>query len=145
MLKIWMYKLSHEHIKIVTAFRRMHVSPAKKIAMRDYQESVTTGQTHGRTDAGQSDPYKPLCFAGDTKYIVIPICATMLRRRQKYVSDYLNVHCDNRFKVHVTLFCNVASCDENMCTNARERATYNVVITCAQSLFLNYGNKICLI
>ena len=39
-------------------------------AMRDYQESVTTGQTHthtdGQTDAGQSDPYVPLCFAGDT-------------------------------------------------------------------------------
>ena len=30
--------------------------------MRDYQESVTTRQT----DAGQSDPYVSLCFAGDT-------------------------------------------------------------------------------
>ena len=43
----------------------------RNIAMRDYQESVTIGQTHGRTDgqtdAGQSDPYVPLCFAGDTK------------------------------------------------------------------------------
>ena len=37
--------------------------------MRDYQESVTTGQTDGQTDAGQSDPYVPLCFAGDTKII----------------------------------------------------------------------------
>ena len=27
------------------------------------KESVTTGQT----DAGQSDPYVPLCFAGNTK------------------------------------------------------------------------------
>ena len=35
--------------------------------MRDYQESVTTGQTDRQTDAGQSDPYVPLCFAGDTK------------------------------------------------------------------------------
>ena len=35
----------------------------RNIAMRDYQESVTTGQT----DAGQSDPYVPLCFSGDTK------------------------------------------------------------------------------
>ena len=38
---------------------------------RDYQESVTIGQTdartHTQTDAGQSDPYVPLCFAGDTK------------------------------------------------------------------------------
>ena len=42
----------------------------RNIAMRDYQESVTTRQTHtqdGQTDAGQSDPYVPLCFAGDTK------------------------------------------------------------------------------
>ena len=48
----------------------------RNIAMRDYQESVTTGQTGTRTDrwtdrqtdTGQSDPYVPLCFAGDTKY-----------------------------------------------------------------------------
>ena len=43
----------------------------RNIALRDYQESVTTGQTDthtdGQTDAGQSDPYVPLCFAGDTK------------------------------------------------------------------------------
>ena len=43
----------------------------QNIVMRDYQESGTTGQTDGRTDrqtdAGQSDPYVPLCFAGDTK------------------------------------------------------------------------------
>ena len=46
----------------------------QNIAMRDYQESVTTKkvwlpnrQTDGQTDAGQSDPYVPLCFAGDTK------------------------------------------------------------------------------
>ena len=39
----------------------------RNIAMPDYQESVTTGQTNGQTDAGQSDPYVPLCFAGDTK------------------------------------------------------------------------------
>ena len=43
----------------------------RNIAMRDYQESVTTGQTHGQIEAGQSDPYVPLCFAGDTiKYLV---------------------------------------------------------------------------
>ena len=35
--------------------------------MCDYQESVTTGQTDGQTDAGQIDLYVPLCFAGDTK------------------------------------------------------------------------------
>ena len=39
----------------------------RNIAMRNYQESVTTGQTHRQTVAGQSDPYVSLCFAGDTK------------------------------------------------------------------------------
>ena len=31
---------------------------------RDYKKSGTTGQT----DAGQSNPYVPLCFAGDKMY-----------------------------------------------------------------------------
>ena len=41
----------------------------RNIAMRDYQESVTTVQTdrHTQTDAGQSDPYVSLCFAGEIK------------------------------------------------------------------------------
>ena len=47
----------------------------RNIAMRDYQERLTTGQTDtqtdrqtdGQTDAGQSDPYVLLCFGGDTK------------------------------------------------------------------------------
>ena len=47
----------------------------RNIAMLDYQESVTTGQTHGltdtKTDAGQSDPYVPLCFAGKTKTVTL--------------------------------------------------------------------------
>ena len=42
----------------------------RNIAMRDYQESVTTGQTQGQTDrqtdgrndAGQSVPYVLLCL-----------------------------------------------------------------------------------
>ena len=46
------------------------MSRLRNIAMRDYQESVTTRQTHRQTDrqteAGQSDPYVPLCCAGDT-------------------------------------------------------------------------------
>ena len=44
----------------------------RNIAMRDYQESVTIGQTDTRTHRqtpGQSDPYVPLCFAGDTKTV----------------------------------------------------------------------------
>ena len=38
----------------------------RNIAMRDYR---TDTQADRRTDrhAGQSDPYVPLCFAGDTK------------------------------------------------------------------------------
>ena len=47
----------------------------RNIAMCDYQECVTTGQTHRQTDAGQSDPYVPLCFAGDTKMYVKPVYA----------------------------------------------------------------------
>ena len=43
--------------------------PLRNIAMRDYQESETTRQTHtqtdGQTDARLSDPYVPLCLAGD--------------------------------------------------------------------------------
>ena len=50
------------------------MSPAN-IAMHDYQESVTTGQTdtctEGQIDAGQSDRYVPLCFASDTKTRVV--------------------------------------------------------------------------
>ena len=46
----------------------------QNIAMHDYQESVTTGQTDGQTDAGQSDPYVPLCLAGDTE----TLCHAML-------------------------------------------------------------------
>ena len=49
--------------KKVAAFRGMHVRVTpRNIAIRDYQKIVTTGQT----DAGQSDPYLRLCFAGDT-------------------------------------------------------------------------------
>ena len=35
----------------------------RNIAVRDYQESVTTGQT--KADAGQRDPYVALCITGD--------------------------------------------------------------------------------
>ena len=43
----------------------------QNIAMRDYQERATTGQTHGQTDAGQSDPYVPLCFAIIMFYFIL--------------------------------------------------------------------------
>ena len=56
-------------INIVAAFRGMHVSPAKHSyawvpRKCDY---LTDTHTDGQTGAGQSDPYVPLCFAGDTK------------------------------------------------------------------------------
>ena len=51
-----------KEVKIVTAFRGMHVSPAKHSSA-----SVTDGQTDRRIDDGQSDPYVSLCFPGDTK------------------------------------------------------------------------------
>ena len=35
------------------------------------QKGVTTGQTDGRTDAGQSYPYVPLCFVGSTIHQII--------------------------------------------------------------------------
>ena len=50
--------LSNITINIVAAFGGMHVSPAKHSYVRlprkcDYQESVTTGQTDGQTDADE--------------------------------------------------------------------------------------------
>ena len=40
------------------------MSPAKQLCVTDYQENVSTGQTHGQTggqtDARQSYPYVPL-------------------------------------------------------------------------------------
>ena len=44
----------------MAAFQSMHVSPVTA-------NSVTTGQTHGQTDARHSDPYVPQCFTGETK------------------------------------------------------------------------------
>ena len=56
---------------IVAAFRGMQVSPAKHSyawlpRKCDYQTDRHIHK-YGQTDAGQSDPYVPLCFAGDTK------------------------------------------------------------------------------
>ena len=38
----------------------------RNIAICDFQKKCDY-RTDGQTDAGQSDPYVPLCFAGDTK------------------------------------------------------------------------------
>ena len=58
---------------IVAAFCGMHVSPAKHSyswlpRKCDYLTYARTHrQTDRQTDAGESDSYVPLCFAGDTK------------------------------------------------------------------------------
>ena len=58
------YKSHSKLSNIVAAFRGMHVSPAKHsyawLSRKcDYR---TDRHTHTQTDAGQSDPYVPLCF-----------------------------------------------------------------------------------
>ena len=53
----------------------------RNIAMRDYQDSVT------ETDAGQSDPNVPLCFAGHTnicKYLYIDTLNGILHAIMKF-------------------------------------------------------------
>ena len=59
-------------INKVAAFWGMHVSPAKH-SLRDYQESMTSWQTDRQADTGQSDPYVPLCFAGDTIKVMVKV------------------------------------------------------------------------
>ena len=71
---------------IVEAFRGMHVSPAKHSYMCDYQESVTTGQR----DAGQSDPYVPLCFAGDTTSVSTIVPTERLIKRSQSLRNWQN-------------------------------------------------------
>ena len=56
---------SHSKLHVVKIIKNKHSGSIPRnacgrlqnIAMCDYQESVTTGQTDGQTDAGQSDPY----------------------------------------------------------------------------------------
>ena len=55
------FPVKHVHLKI-SYEQKECVCHLRNIAMRDCQESVTSGQT----DARQSDPYVPLCFAGAT-------------------------------------------------------------------------------
>ena len=97
----------------------------QNIALHDYQESVTTGQmgtqtdgrtdrrTGGQTDAGQIDPYVPLCFAGDTKTAMTSRCLSnkggcndrldciMEYAFQKNLTTDLN--CENHILVDVCL------------------------------------------
>ena len=78
--KVWISKIALWISNIVTAFRGMHMSPAKHsyawLSRKcDYR---TDRHTHAQTEAGQSDPYVPLCFAGDTK-IALWISKIILR------------------------------------------------------------------
>ena len=50
-------------INIVAAFRGMHALPVK----HSYAWLPKVWLLDRHTDAGQSDPFVPLCFAGDTK------------------------------------------------------------------------------
>ena len=63
------------YYNIVAAFRGMHVSPAKHsyVWLSRKCDYRTDRHTHTQTDAGQSDPYVPLCFAGDTKMVYCEI------------------------------------------------------------------------
>ena len=45
------------------AKHKLRVTSQTTMKVCDYR---TDKQTHGRTEAGQSYPYVPLCFAGDT-------------------------------------------------------------------------------
>ena len=63
----------------------------RNIVMRDFQESVPTGQT----DTGQSDPYVPLSFGGDTKMymfkVIFPIqVISQLVERQFHKQQHIN-------------------------------------------------------
>ena len=63
----------------------------RNIAMHDYQLSVTNGQTDRWTDTGQSDPYVPLCFPGDTRVVRRQGEATKLKQ-QHLVSVQVQGH-----------------------------------------------------
>ena len=67
----------------MAALQGMHVSPAKHSYARlprkcDYR---TQRQMQGQTDDGQSDPYVPLCFKGDT--VMIPVSHSAKCRQHK--------------------------------------------------------------
>ena len=75
------FKVIPQNSKIVAACLGMHVSPAKhSYACLPRKCYYWTRQMDGQTDAGQRDPYVPLCFAGDTKTVFV------LSKRYVYIS-----------------------------------------------------------
>ena len=108
--------------KTVAAFRGMHVSPAN-IAMRDYQESVTTGQTHGRTGC----PTDRRTHRRRTKWSLIPMC--------RYASQVTQTYCLTN-----------STCEEPA-LNAFNQF-YHIQVTCKRDVTLTLANpqrKICCI
>ena len=83
--------------------------------MRDYQESVTTGQT----DGGQSNSYVPLCFAGDTKSKKksLELEASWKQNRRYALPEGKMISCFNFVRVSLLQFdqdrptCEIAICD----------------------------------
>ena len=74
----------------------------QNIAMCDYQESVTTRQTHTQMDrqidARQTEPYVLLCFSGDT-IIINRVCAVIYSewtQRWTFILHWL--FCENILK-----------------------------------------------
>ena len=74
----------------VAAFRGMHVSPAK----HSYAWLPRRYRTDGQTDAGQSDPYVPLCFAGDTtsNFLSMERCKANSNSLKQWKVCVLNKH-----------------------------------------------------
>ena len=56
----------------------------KKVWLSDRQ---THARTHTQTDAGQSDPYVPLCFAGDTINCLVSMVFTSVTIKKVWLSD----------------------------------------------------------
>ena len=67
----------------------------RNIAMRDYQESMTTGQTdthtHKQTDFRLSNPYMPLCFAGATQKLLSERLGSHRCIQVKYAGDNFEI------------------------------------------------------
>ena len=91
---MWMFW--RKNWNAVAAFQGLHVLPAKHSyawlpRKCDYR---TDRQTDGQTDAGQSDPYVPLCFAGDTKIVkystVYDFICTTSCHIHKQIKDSVN-------------------------------------------------------
>ena len=62
----------------------------RNIAMRDYQESVTSGQTHRQTDARQSDSYVPLCLQATEQVTILDGVRIFIR--ETMCSGMFNIH-----------------------------------------------------